>query len=436
VSSAAGKLLRHLAAMAALAVLLGGLNRLADITTPPPWTEAEIELLGSLSLDDLPPPADPSNAVADEPLAAQLGQRLFFDPRLSADGRVSCATCHQPERRFTDGLPKGRGIGEAGRNTQSIVAAAYSPWAYWSGRRDSLWAQALTPLEDPAEHGFNRLALVRLVAGDADYRNDYQRLFGALPDLTDSDRYPAAASPLGDAELHAAWNDMSAGDRQRINTVFANLGKTIAAFERGIQPQPSRFDDYAAALRNGDTSKAAELFDRREVRGLRLFIGRGQCIQCHNGPLLTNNEFHNTGVISAPGEVPDPGRAEGLHQVREDPFNCLGAYNDAAEPRCAELRFARSGADLIGAMRTPSLRNLEGTEPYMHKGQLKDLAAVLEHYNRAPEAMIGHNEAKPLGLKPRDLAELEAFLRTLDAPVAGLDRPSGGAVRSRPGTDI
>ncbi|MDZ7669032.1 MAG: cytochrome c peroxidase [Gammaproteobacteria bacterium] len=422
-SSAAGNLLRHLAAMAALAVLIGGLNRLADIRTPPPWSEAEIELLASLSLDALPPPpADPSNAVADAPLAAELGERLFFDPRLSANGRVSCATCHQPERRFTDGLAKGRGIGEAGRNTQSIVAAAHSPWAYWNGRRDSLWAQALTPLEDPAEHGFNRLALVRVVANDAGYRNDYERLFGALPDLTDSDRYPAAASPLGDdAELQAAWNDMSAGDRQRINTIFANLGKALAAFERGIQPRPSRFDDYVAALRDGDTTAAARLFDQQEVRGLRLFIGRGQCIQCHNGPLLTNNEFHNTGVIPAPGEVPDIGRAEGLRLARADPFNCLGNYNDAAEPRCAELRFARSGADLIGAMRTPSLRNLESTQPYMHKGQLADLAAVLEHYNRAPEAMIGHNEAKPLGLKPRDLAELEAFLRTLDAPVAGVD---------------
>lgn len=406
--------------MVIAAASIGALNHLADIRTPPPWTEAEIELLASLSVDALPPPPeDPSNAVAGEPLAAEFGERLFFDPRLSANGQVSCATCHQPERRFTDGLPKGRGIGEAGRNTQSIVAAAYSPWAYWNGRRDSLWAQALTPLEDPAEHGFNRLALVRLVADDAGYRNHYQSLFGSLPDLGDRARFPAAASPLADdPELRAAWHAMSAGDRQRINSVFANLGKAIAAFERGIQPRPARFDAYVAALRDGDPVAAGELFDNQEVRGLRLFIGRGECIQCHNGPLLTNNEFHNTGVLSAPGEVPDLGRSEGLRQVRADPFNCLGRYNDAAEPRCAELRFARTGAELIGAMRTPSLRNLEGTEPYMHKGQLADLAAVLEHYNRAPDAMIGHNEAKPLGLKPRDLAELEAFLRTLDAPVA------------------
>ena len=138
-------------------------------------------------------------------------------------------------------------------------------------------------------------------------------------------------------------------------------------------------------------------------------------MQCHNGPLFTNNEFHNTGVLNAVGEVPDKGRAAGLTEVLQDPFNCRGRFNDDETPRCDELDFARSGPELIGAVRTPSLRNLDGTAPFMHKGQLETLAAVLEHYNEAPDAMIGHNEAEPLGLSERELRQLEAFLLTLTA---------------------
>lgn len=116
--------------------------------------------------------------------------------------------------------------------------------------------------------------------------------------------------------------------------------------------------------------------------------------------------------------MPDRGRYDGLRQVDEDPFNCLGPYSDATTDDCSELRFARRGPELIGAVRTPSLRNLQGTAPYMHKGQLPTLADVIEHYVTAPEAMIGHNEAKPLGLSRTERDQLEAFLRTLSAPVA------------------
>ena len=152
--------------------------------------------------------------------------------------------------------------------------------------------------------------------------------------------------------------------------------------------------------------------------GLRLFLGEANCTQCHNGPLFTNNEFHNTGVISFPGEVPDQGRVKGVRAVQLDPFNCLGTYADTSEIDCAELRFVRTGSDLIGAIRTPSLRNLEGTNPYMHKGQLATIAEVLEHYNRAPLAMIGHNEAEPLDLSGRELLQLESYLGSLAAPPA------------------
>ena len=178
--------------------------------------------------------------------------------------------------------------------------------------------------------------------------------------------------------------------------------------ERRLLPGPSRFDAYVATLRGAETS--GDILTPKEIRGLRLFIGKANCTQCHNGPLFTNHEFHNTGVLSFPGEPPDKGRVQGVREVMADPFNCLGPYSDGEANDCAELDFVRTGPELIGAMRTPSLRNLEGTAPFMHKGQLETLGDVLEHYNEAPAAMIGHNEAKPLRLGKRDLSDLEAFL--------------------------
>jgi cytochrome c peroxidase len=358
--------------------------------SPAPWTDAEIEILRSLWLGSLPPlPPDPTNAVADDPRAADLGQQLFFDTRMSANGAVSCASCHQPERRFTDGLPKGQGVASSKRNTRSIVGVAYSPWLYWDGRKDSLWSQALAPLEDPNEHGSDRVKVVELVTQNPEYREDYESLFGAFDP----------------AEVDA------------IDAAFANVGKTIAAFERLLMPSPSRFDDYISALLDGNESEQAAALTTDEILGLQLFIGQAGCTQCHNGPLLTNNEFHNTGVISFPGEVPDKGRVAGVREVRLDPFNCAGDFSDDVEVACTELEYARTGPELIGAFRTPSLRNLENTDPYMHKGQFNTLAETLRHYNEAPLAMIGHNEAKPLGLSGRKLQQIEAFLGSLAAPL-------------------
>jgi cytochrome c peroxidase len=189
-----------------------------------------------------------------------------------------------------------------------------------------------------------------------------------------------------------------------------------------LLPGPSRFDSYVEAVIRGDAELQRKILTDDEVVGLQLFIGEAGCTQCHNGPLFTNHEFHNTGVISFPGEVPDKGRVAGVREVMADPFNCRGDFSDAATKHCAELDFARSGPDLIGAVRTPSLRNLENTAPYMHKGQLQSLRDVLEHYNEAPLAMIGHNEAKPLGFNRRELGQLEAFLNALAAPLATADK--------------
>lgn len=405
---------RFLAAFAvALMVVAGWWWRPLGSFGAPAWSPAERALVESLWIGHLPPaPAAPSNAVASEPRAAEFGQLLFFDTRLSGTNTVSCATCHQPERHFTDGRIKGLGIGESARNTRSIVGAAYSPWLYWDGRRDSLWSQALVPLEDPREHGADRLQLARLLSEDPVYRTHYKALFGPMADLSDRNRFPQSASPRGNPAQVAAWQLMSIEDQRTVNRMFANLGKAIAAFERLLVPEPSRFDDYVAALREAGR-QPEQVLTSAELRGLRLFIGKARCIECHNGPLLTNNEFHNTGLLSLPGELPDRGRIEGVREVLADPFNCLGEFSDDPARQCPELRFARTSAELLGAMRTPSLRNLPPTAPFMHQGQLATLREVIEHYNTAPLALVGHNEAEPLQLSRREMAELELFLLSL-----------------------
>ena len=244
------------------------------------------------------------------------------------------------------------------------------------------------------------------------YKDEYELIFGLGPDLSDIDRFPVHAGPLENLDWNSAWQKMTLQDRDSINRIFVNIGKAIAAYERLILPEPTRFDEYAESLLSGEEISD---YSYDEVEGLRLFIGRANCIDCHNGPLLTNNEFHNTGVLSSGGEIPDKGRVQGIRELLADPFNCFSKYSDAPDS-CSELSFVRTGPELIGAIKTPSLRTLK--PPFMHKGQLATLKDVLKHYNEAPASMIGHNEAKPLKLTLHELTQLERFLTTLEASQA------------------
>ena len=381
------------------------------------WTQAERGLIASLSIDRLPPlPPDPSNAYGDDPAVAALGHALFFDTGLSADDTVACASCHVPELYFTDGKVRAnvRGI-ETPRHTPSIVGIAYSDWFYWDGRKDSQWAQALAPQEAAIEHGSARTVNARFVLDN--YLSIYEELFGPIPDLSDVYRFPLYAAPVEDAEMRAAWEGMTAEDQGTINRVFANIGKSIAAYSRQILPGRSRFDDYADAALANDQSRMEELFSAEEADGLRLFIGDGQCTNCHNGPLFTNGTFQNIGLPLPEGATFDQGRSLGTLQVAADAFNCLGDYSDADEKKCVELRFIKlEGEDLVGAFKVPSLRNVANTAPYMHNGIFPDLDAVIRHYNHAPPAFPGHSDLVPLALTEEQSTSLKAFLLTLSAP--------------------
>jgi len=384
-----------------------------------PEAKTELEVLQSLWLGSLPPlPPDPSNAVADNPQAAQLGQRLFFDTRFSANGEVACATCHKPELMFTDGLPLAEGIGTTGHNTMSIVGTAYNAWFFWDGRRDSQWSQALTPWEDPAEHGGTRTQYVHIIEEDPTYRSEYEAIFGTLPDFSDRTRFPDTAGSLGDVDAKAAWEAMASSDRETVTQVYVNLGKVIAAYERLIIPGPSRFDTYVEAALQEDEAAMQASLSPDEVAGMRIFISEN-CIYCHNGALFTDNKFYNVGVPNAEDLPLDVGRFQGLQTVFSNDFNCLGRYSDAGPDDCTTLTALDTGGlELRGAFKVPSLRNVAETAPYMSSGQYATLREVLEHYNKAERGPFDHTEVKPLNFSDTELEQLEAFLRTLSGSLA------------------
>ena len=416
------------AVVAAGIALLGGAlavraETLADGSLPSDWTPAERALIGSLSLDALPPlPDSPGNPVADDPRAVALGHALFFDERLGAGG-VSCAGCHDPELGFSDGRARGRAHGETPRRTMSLVGAAWSPWFGWDGRHDSLWAQALEPLENPIEHGGTRLRYLQLIADDPDYRTAWESLFGPLPDAATLAALPASAGPRGTAEERAAWEALDAGTRAFVSGQFANLGRALEAYQRRIVPAPAPFDRFARAVTgagpgdvDADTRTDAEVdaLSAEQQAGLRLFIDRANCVHCHNGPLFTNNEFHATGIFPHDRLPDDRGRIEGVVALADDEFNCLGPHSGAPRDACGELEFVKSsGVELVGAFRTPTLRGIAARGPYMHDGRFRTLREVLEHYDEARPTLIS-DELEPLGLDEAEFRALEAFLHALD----------------------
>lgn len=385
------------------------------------WSAGERQLLASLFFaPTIRPPSSPSNRVADNPDAAHFGKLLFFDQRLSTDGTMSCASCHQPDRYFTDGKPRGVGVRRAGRNTPTVVGAAYLSWLYWDGRRDSLWSQALVPFEAADEMGSSRLAVIRIVGSDEDYRPLYESLFGEFPDDVLSADLPLHAGPLGDTETRAAWQRIDSGLAQQINTVYTNIGKAIAAYERALSVPLSRFDRYVSAVLAGDR-EADTLFDSDESAGLELFLDaeRTHCLRCHNGPWFTNGGFHNIGTGRFAGPELDFGRVFGLRSVIMDEFNCLGSYSDAKPEECSELRFLNrnSHVPLEGAFKVPSLRNIEATAPYMHDGRFTDLKSVIEFYRKPPDnSQGGGHELQPLDISDAEARQLVAFLKTLSNP--------------------
>ena len=335
------------------------------------------------------PPAvvpDPSNRVSGKPAAIAFGKALFFETRLSLSGTISCATCHRPDAGWTDGLARSRGHEAVDRNALSLFNLRFNRWFGWDGAQDSLWAQNLRPLLDRREMGVGPGGAARLVRSDRQLSCDYRRAFGAAPG-TDDER------------------------------VFVDVGKALAAFLETRITGRTPFDDFRDALARNDAAGRAR-YPAAAGRGLRLFVGRGNCAFCHFGPAFTNGEFADAAVphFAISGRA-DPGRFGGIRKLRKSPYTLLGRFNDdPARSTAVKTRHVRLAHSNFGEFRVPGLRNAALTAPYMHAGSLETLADVVRHYSTLDEERLhagGERILRRLDLSAQEQADLVAFLETL-----------------------
>jgi len=384
------------------------------------WSEREIRLLENLSLYNFTPKKDKTNQYVNDPNAVKFGKKLFFEKRFSANATVSCASCHKPDQYFTDGLAQAVGLSLTKRNTPTIVGASNNTWFFLDGRIDSLWAQATGPLENSKEHGSNRNKIAHIIFSDANLKQEYENVFGPMPDISNKKLFPLNAGPIKNKQLIKAWKGMNKINQDAITNIFVNIGKAIAAYETLLQPAPSRFDNYVKTIRKGDPDiiNKQSYLNKSEIAGLKIFINKGKCFICHNGPLFTDQGFHNIGTPPLNVKEYDFGRSKAVRRVKKHKFNCLSDYNDSTDKSCDELKYmVFHDEDTLAAFKTPGLRNVTKTAPYMHGGQYRTLLDVIKHYNDPPATKIGMNKLLNIDLSDQEMAQLESFLKTLDSPI-------------------
>ncbi|HUQ69884.1 MAG TPA: cytochrome c peroxidase [Planctomycetaceae bacterium] len=282
-------------------------------------------------LPEVKHPAD--NPPTPEKIA--LGKQLYFDPRLSTDDSVSCATCHDPNKGWSNGEAVATGVGglKGGRNSPTIINSAYYTLQFWDGRATTLEDQALGPIQNPIEMKMSLDDVVGKLNKIPGYKEQFQKVFGT--DVTSF-----------------------------------GMAKAIAAFERTVLSGDAPFDKFQA----GDKTALSE----SAQRGLKLFNGKANCKACHTGASFTDSSFHNIGLDSK-----DEGR----------------------------LAISKLAGDK-GAMKTPTLRDIAKTGPYMHDGSLKTLEEVVAHYNKGGNNNPQQDEELfPLKLTEQDIADLVTFLK-------------------------
>jgi cytochrome c peroxidase len=421
-----------------------------EASTP---TSEEWSRLTALANLGLPAP-DPANKYVGNVAAERLGQKFYFDARFSGDAtqvdtlrrlspqartatgtpvQISCASCHDPTRGGSDHTSSpghvSVGAGWYDVNAQSTVNSAYYRLKYWNGRYDSLVWQIVAVTESPVSMNFTRLGVAWLI--NEHYRAEYDSIFTDHPFPTLDGRFPRSGKPG-----QAAFDDLDESDREAITRVYVNFAKAIAAYEYRLVSRNSGFDKWVS---EGPDST---LISPAARRGARLFVGKASCIECHRTPLFSDDGFHNVGVPQLGVAVPR--EAECLPGARCDCVagsRCLpwGWYtglqllkgntlfriqgsrysDDPNDTSRVDLYEAPLTEDKKGAWRTPSLREVSKTPPYMHNGFYRSLEEVVRHYNRggtsegASPSQLS-KRLRPLGLDDQEVTDLVAFLKTLD----------------------
>jgi cytochrome c peroxidase len=381
------------------------------------FSAAEIATVASLSRP-VPRSTDPTNAYHQHPAAVRLGAKLFFYQGLSGNGHMSCASCHQGDKAWQDGRPLAQGLAQGRRNTPSLFHAAHQRWYRWDGQVATLWSQSTRPIEDPDEMGGERGQVLCRIWKDRQLAPLYQALFGAPAKHTRQAACARAARPLPLAPSAPPGSSSSRARAPDIDRHFANVGKALAAFVGALPVPATDFDRFAARLVAHGRADA-RFMPITAQQGLKLFIGKARCIACHHTPLFSDREFHNL-LLPLKGKkyASDLGRFAGAQQLAHDPFGPDGAFSDRRDTdKTHYIRHLKRSEQMIGQFRTPSLRQVARTAPYMHNGQFATLREVLVFYSTMEGAQRGghHDETlmTPLGLTREELDQLEAFLKAL-----------------------
>ena len=268
---------------------------------------------------------------------------LFHSTRLSTVGGLRCASCHEPWRHFTDGRARALGAESGARNTPSVLNVRLQHWFGWDGANDSLWSQSIRPMLDVREMRTDAAHVAQAMRDDENLKRLYALAFGHAPPTDDE-------------------------------TALVDAGKALAAYQETLTSDRTPFDAFRVALARGDGA-AMGRYPVAAQRGLRLFIGSGQCVACHAGPNFSDGEFHRSPIVSKLSDgTPDSGRALGLKKLLASPYARSGRFND-------EIDAARGPASQpaeAGAFRTPGLREVSTTAPYMHDGSIANLCDALQ----------------------------------------------------------
>jgi cytochrome c peroxidase len=415
----------------------------ADDFSPQEWA-----IIKTLSpLPDLP--ADTTNEFRNSPAAARLGQKLFFEPRLSgpiqtgtpADGqlgaigekyKIACRNCHMPESKWLfdirsnnhGPIPNATALGSLWmtRNVSSIVNTVFyiharsgAHWRENDGYSDSEWFDAQSEPEGPPVQNGSRLQLAHVIFEH--YSDDYNDAFPEWvldPGLADYQRFRATGSPYTDT---ANWNSLTPSDKEIINRILVNYGKAIEAYLRKLVSRNAPFDRYVAGDRGAISLQAK--------KGLRLFIGKAGCVGCHNTPLFSDDDFHVIGLridttLSPHADPTETGRTANQAlicnpSVADGDFNVNGHFSDDPDTT-RDGNFCQRTIS-VGLWRTKTLRQIAETAPYFRDGQAATLDDVIEFYDRGgdPEGTFlgGPKEIQPLHLSTPEKQWLKAFLETL-----------------------
>ena len=348
-------------------------------------TAREIALIEAFGPWPMPMAPDPGNEFSGTPWAEDLGEQLFHSKLLSADNTISCASCHKPSLGFSDGRKVAEGKQTHVRNTQGLLNVGFNRWFGWDGGADSLWAASLRPILSEIE------------------------MQGSIPQIADRLRNSEILNVIPDNTRQIEINN----DEK----LLVLIGKVLAAYQRTLISEQTSFDLYRIALLENNIQKQQQ-YSNAAKRGLKLFLGEANCHVCHFGAGFTNGEFHDTGrpFFTSVGQV-DSGRYSGIKRVISDPYNLVGAFNANKLPvETRKTSTVKLGQNNFGQWKTPTLRNLNHTAPYMHDGSLTTLRQVVDSYADIDPSRLhsqGESILKPQNWSERDRQDLVSFLETL-----------------------